>query len=958
MSHAQLLESDQVLLQKLVDQFGLDSPTQAQLAHVIQCSPFAANSLERHPDLLTVLLNTAKDETPLAGLEQRFTRQFSAQPNELEPAEFARRLRILRRQEMLIIAWRDLTGIDDTKTTLEALSFFADFAVSQALNFHQTRLINRFGQPRLAENNQPAYPVVIGMGKLGGNELNYSSDIDLIFAYEAEGETDGRRCISNAEFFIRLGQQLIRALNEVTAEGFVFRVDMRLRPHGDEGPLALGFDAIELYYTTQGREWERYAWIKARVIAGDAQTGQQLMDMLRPFVFRRYLDFGAFAQLREIKRMIEREMSTAAMQNNIKLGPGGIREIEFIAQLFQLLRGGREPQLQARGLVYVLDCLNQMGELADEVVSDLKTAYDFLRRAENRLQMQYDQQTQTLPEDAQNRSRLATAMGFTDWETFLSQLDVHRNQVHHHFSQVLRLPDEDQQDDDQVAGVWKATLSEEQRVDVLDSLGFAEPDKVDAVIQSWRTQQSPYLTDVVARRLDDLMPDLLRDIAEYRDDSATIDRMLDLLAAILRRSVYVALLIEQPQARRQLVRLFHASPWIAELLTQHPILLDELIDPETLYSPPDKAALAQELDDLLKKCPDDEERTLDELRRFKQLAILRVAAADIVGALPVMRVSDQLTWIAEVILDVVVQKAHQQIAQRHGLPSALDEHGQTYTPGFAVIGYGKLGGIELGYGSDLDLVFLHNSTAEQAVTTGRRSIDNSLFFARVAQKVVHMLNIRTPAGVLYEVDTRLRPDGVGGLLVSSIRAYEHYQNENAWTWEIQALCRARFITGDADVAQRFEHIRKAVLSSSRDQTQLLKDVVAMRGKMRENINKTPAGRFHLKQDIGGITDIEFLVQYLLLKQAKSYPEILAVTDNIRQLEAMLNCDLISEEDCHALTQAYRNLRDAGHRRTLKGQDSVVEDTVFQNQREQVIELWKKLLGIAPPMREADAEQIQ
>jgi len=951
---SELAERDQALFDRLVDTFSLKPDTQAALAHVISCSPFAANSLERNPDLLTVFLKTQHDPTPFTELEQRFTQLFGNDPNALEPPEFARRLRLLRRQEMLIIAWRDLTGIDDTNTTLKALSHFADFAIAQALDYHQNRLLKRFGQPRLAENNQPVYPVVIGMGKLGGNELNYSSDIDLIFAYESEGETDGRRSISNAEFFIRLGQQLIRALNEVTAEGFVFRVDMRLRPYGDEGPLALGFDAIEIYYTTQGREWERYAWIKARVVAGDKNTGQTLMQLLRPFVYRRYLDFGAFAQLREIKRMIEREMSSAAMQNNIKLGPGGIREIEFIGQLFQLLRGGREPQLQARSLLHVLDCLQEMGELEADVVADLKSAYDFLRRTENRLQMQYDQQTQTLPDNEQDRARLAAAMNYENWPEFLDALNQHRDRVHHHFTQVLRLPNDEHDNDDPVADVWKATLPQAERVRVLGELGFAQPEQVDTVIQAWRAEQSPNLNNTVARRLDDLMPDLLRDIAEYRDDSATLDRMLDLLAAIMRRSVYVALLIEQPQARRQLVRLFHASPWIAALLTQHPILLDELIDPETLYSPPNKQALARELDELMKKCPNDEEQALDELRRFKQLATLRVAAADIVGALPVMRVSDQLTWIAEVILDVVVKRAHEQISKRHGLPSAVDEHGNTYTPGFAVIGYGKLGGIELGYGSDLDLVFLHNSTGDQAMTTGKRVIDNSLFFARVAQKVIHMLSIRTPAGVLYEVDTRLRPDGVGGLLVSSIRAYEHYQKENAWTWEIQALCRARFITGDDDVAKRFAQIRQQVLSTPRDQVKTLKEVVSMRGKMRENTDKTPSGFFHLKQDVGGITDIEFLVQYLLLTNAHDCQQILDYTDNIRQLESMLDCGIISEADCHKLTQAYRNLRDAGHRRTLKGRDSVVEDTVFQDQRDQVCEIWQRLLNTPPPMQASDA----
>ncbi|HSH83924.1 MAG TPA: bifunctional [glutamate--ammonia ligase]-adenylyl-L-tyrosine phosphorylase/[glutamate--ammonia-ligase] adenylyltransferase [Guyparkeria sp.] len=957
MSDLDAITPDAELLDLLAKRSDLDEKKREQLRHVMRCSPFIQQSLAAEPDILDYVLEGCQGRCPSDGLKDRFA-NLSGSPQDrlaLDAIDFGRELRRLRRREIILIAWRDLVGIDDTDTILRSLSRLADFCVAAALAYHEHHLQARFGQPRDVEG-EPVGLVVIGMGKLGGDELNYSSDIDLIFAYAAEGETDGDQTLSNAEYFIRLGQRLIRTLDEKTGYGFVFRVDMRLRPNGDEGPLAMSFDGLELYYATQGREWERYAWIKARVIAGDFVAGDKLLEILRPFVFRRYLDFGAFNQLREMKRLIEREMTDAAIQNNIKLGPGGIREIEFIGQLFQLLRGGREPALQGRRLTPVLRTLEQMGELEPRTVTELSEGYDFLRRTENRLQMLHDRQTHSLPDDKFDQLRLAIAMGFPDWGSFLWTLDQHRDRIHEHFSQVLRLPDQGRGDEDPLARVWNGLGDADDRVAILERAGFEDPSTLERLLSGWRDTQSRTISGTVAQRLDRLMPDLLRDINEYRDQVAILSRMLDLLTAILRRSVYVALLIEQPQARRQLIRLVHGSPWIAQLLTQHPILLDELIDPETLYAPPNKAELAQELAELLAKCPDDEERSLDELRRFKQLATLRVAAADVVGALPVMRVSDQLTWIAEVILEAVYERALAQTERRHGRPLAVNETGETFRPGFAIIGYGKLGGIELGYGSDLDLVFLHDSTDDKAVTDGDKSIDNSLFFARLAQKVIHTLSLRTPAGVLYEVDTRLRPDGAGGLLVSSINAFARYQAEHAWIWEMQAMCRARFVAGTPSVGEAFTEIRQRTLTQQLDIDELRNSVVSMRRKMRANQSGTPADTFHLKHGVGGITDIEFLVQYLLLRHAHGHPEIIAHTDNIRQLASLGEAGLIETEVSAALTNAYRNLRDAGHRQALMGRRSTVDAQAFEDERKVVAEQWQALLGCLPPCKEENQDE--
>ncbi|MBD3816226.1 MAG: bifunctional [glutamate--ammonia ligase]-adenylyl-L-tyrosine phosphorylase/[glutamate--ammonia-ligase] adenylyltransferase, partial [Halothiobacillus sp.] len=532
------------------------------------------------------------------------------------------------------------------------------------------------------------------------------------------------------------------------------------------------------------------------------------LALLKPFVYRKYLDFGAFAQLRDMKKAIEREMSRRGMHDNIKLGPGGIREIEFIGQLYQLLRGGREPKLQTRSILTTLEVLRGLKELPSTIIDELLAGYDFLRRAENRLQMMHDRQTQTLPLDDLDQARLALAMGYACWGDFMAALDQHRQRIHRYFGEILQTRRDDNADEVPMQQIWSNNLTPEAAEGLLRKQGFDDPESILDTLLAWKRDLRPLISDTVHHRLDLLMPSVLQEVAANGASAETLRAVLALVDAVLSRSVYLALLIEQPAALKHLVQLCSASPWIAELLRQQPILLDELIDADNLYRQPNVQELSQEIAGFLARFPDDEERQFDELRRFRQLATLRVAAADVMGILPVMRVSDQLTWIAEVVLEKVLQLAYQQMVARHGEPRAVDAQGVEYTPGFAIIAYGKLGGIELGYGSDLDVVFLHDSTDTSAMTTGSKPIDNQLFFARLAQKIIHILSIRTPSGVLYEVDTRLRPDGAGGLLVSSLQGFEQYQKQHAWLWETQALCRARFITGQSQIAERFATIRR------------------------------------------------------------------------------------------------------------------------------------------------------
>jgi [glutamine synthetase] adenylyltransferase / [glutamine synthetase]-adenylyl-L-tyrosine phosphorylase len=913
----------------------------AQLRVLLEVSPFVADNITRQPDLWSFLLTHVDRPDGAQGLADRIEQQLVDCPID----DLDRQLRHIRRAEMLRIAWRDVAGLASTTETLRDLSFLADQCVQQALTAHERVLLTRHGMPRGDQGDRQQL-VILGMGKLGGFELNYSSDIDLIFLFEEEGETDGPKSISNSEFFIKLGQRVIRSLNEVTKDGFVFRVDMRLRPHGDEGALALSFDAAELYYTTLGREWERYALIKARVIAGDQAAGARLLGLLKPFVYRKYLDFGAFAQLRDMKKAIEREMNRRGMHDNIKLGPGGIREIEFIGQLYQLLRGGREPKLQSRSILTTLEVLRGLNELPSAIIDELLAGYDFLRRAENRLQMMHDRQTQTLPLDTLDQARLALAMGYSSWDDFMAALDQHRQRIHRHFGEILQTRRDDNADEVPMQQIWLNNLAPEVAHGLLRAEGFEDPESLFDTLLEWKRDLRPLMSDTVQHRLDVLMPNVLQEVAAHGANAETLRAVLALVDAVLSRSVYLALLIEQPAALKHLVQLCSASPWIAELLRQQPILLDELVDANNLYSQPDVQGLSQEIAGFLARFPDDEERQFDELRRFRQLATLRVAAADVMGILPVMRVSDQLTWIAEVVLDKVLQLAYQQMVVRHGEPRAVDDHGAEYTPGFAIIAYGKLGGIELGYGSDLDVVFLHDSTDTSAMTTGDKPIDNQLFFARLAQKIIHILSIRTPSGVLYEVDTRLRPDGAGGLLVSSLQGFEQYQKQHAWLWETQALCRARFITGQSQIAERFTTIRQDTLCAPRDPATLKDAVLDMRQKMRAEHGQTEGGEtFHLKRGVGGITDIEFMVQYLLLRHAHAHPEIVAHTDNIRQLRALALAGLLDEARSEQLVSAYQRLRNTSHRRTLNKQSLEMPCADFAEERAAVLTAWQQIFEL-------------
>lgn len=908
---------------------------------VFAASPFIVESLARQKNLISDLVQShdlfsSYNEIRLKkGLSHYLTKIH-------DEAGLLRTLRQFRRREIVRIAWRDLAGWADTAETLRELTWLADATVQGALDWWSAQLQLRHGQPRDSLGH-PVGLVVLGMGKLGGHELNFSSDIDLIFAFDDEGETDGAKSLDNSEFFTRLGQRLIRAIDLLTEDGFVFRVDMRLRPWGDEGPLALTFEQMELYYTLHGREWERYALIKARPMAGDLAAGERLMQQLRPFVYRRYLDYGAFGQLREMKGMIEREMAKKGMRDNVKLGPGGIREVEFIGQVFQLLRGGRETALQQRGILDILRVLADGGILSAEELHTLTQGYDVLRRVENRLQAARDQQTQLLPEAPHEQLRLALSMGYADWNAFIQALNHVRAEIHQIFRRVFRVLDHGTPDESSLLDeLCRGALHGEVAENALLAEGFQQ-DKVAAVLallQDFLQERFiRSLSNTAHGRLMQLLPRVLRAVTASAQVLEILPRLFALLTRIGGRSVYLALLLENPPALDQLVRLMASSPWIAEQLTRHPILLDELLNARALFAPPNADELRIELRSMLTKVADNDiERQMDELRRFKQINMLRVAAADIMDVLPIMQVSDHLTWMAETALDEVYQESLHELVQRHGLPACLI-NGQSYSPGLAVIGYGKLGGLELGYGSDLDIVFLHDSVGEQQETDGDKTIDNAQFFARVTQKMMSRMTTQTPAGVLYEIDTRLRPDGASGLLVSSLSAFADYQLHHAWVWEHQALTRARWVAGEPSIKAAFEAVRQQVLCQAREAQALRASVVEMRHKMRAELDQKDPAKFHIKTGVGGLTDIEFIVQYHLLAYAHAYPYIVRWTDNIRQLQDLAQAGILDREESAKLAEIYCRLRDRGHRLALESRKTLIDAQEFEQERAFVREVW-------------------
>ncbi|MSQ69155.1 MAG: bifunctional [glutamate--ammonia ligase]-adenylyl-L-tyrosine phosphorylase/[glutamate--ammonia-ligase] adenylyltransferase [Gammaproteobacteria bacterium] len=913
-----------------------------KLAAVFAVSPFVAEVAIRSPARWLASLNPVGefDGTPAGRARRRAV--LAAAPAE---ATLRAALRQHRTLALARSAWFDILGERDLAGVLAELSALAQELVDTVAQWLYRDLTARFGTPT-EETGEPVSLVVIAMGKLGGGELNFSSDIDLIFAYRAGGETQGGpRTVSNQEFFDRLGKRLIAILNDVTDDGFVYRVDMRLRPFGDSGALTASFAALEQYYVLHGRDWERYALIKARVIHGTPADIAALAEITRPFVYRRYLDFGAFESVREMKALIDAEIARDGLARDIKRGAGGIREIEFIAQAFQLVRGGREPRLRECALRPALEACGALGLLSPADVLALHTAYGLLRVAEHRLQQVNDAQTQTLPLDPLGQARLAFGLGYADWATLETALAGHRLAVRQCF-ELLLLPSP------LAAGppsalaaacleLWQGPV--QAAADALARVGFSDPPAAAVPLAALKDPRFLARLSGQARgRLDRLMPRLLASCAVRPEGAVILGRIGELVLSVARRSVYLALLADHDLALTRLVDLCQQSVWVARQIARWPILLDELLDARLLATPPTRAELVLRLDATLAAMPPgDLDGCMDSLRNFKHQQVLRVAACDLLVGLPVATVSNHLTWIAEVLLEKALALAWNDLVARYGEPLLLPRTG-TPGAGFAVIAYGKLGGRELGYSSDLDLVFVHDSEGA-AQTRGPRVIANDLFFTRVAQRVIHLLTTRTAAGAAYELDIRLRPSGASGLLVTSLAAFRDYQCYAAWTWEHQALLRARGLVGSRTVLAGFESIRGEVLSLARPAAKLRAEIVAMLLRVRQQHDRSDAQWFDLKHGVGGITDIEFMVQYTCLCWASQHAELWAQTDNLRLLEVIARLSLWPRDDCQLLHDAYFAYRAQAHRCALREVDGLVAQSALQAWRTGVTAVWQRLM---------------
>lgn len=910
----------------------------ASVRYALACSPYLVSVVERYPESFTDMLDHCRLGIPDRSNLLRLL--LSRQKLNLSVDEHMRELREFRNQLMAVIALFDLTGVATVQNTLQSLSDLADVCISTSLSFAENNCIAKYGTPR-DSLGAPQSMIVVGMGKLGGRELNFSSDIDLVFLYATDGQTDGSRVVENQEFFRRVGQQLVKYLDEITAAGFAYRVDMRLRPFGSSGPLVVSLDAMENYLFTQGRDWERYAWIKSRVVCGSPEDGIALEKLLRPFIYRRYLDYAVFDSLRDLKRQIGLKVDESGAKLNIKLGYGGIREVEFIAQSFQLVRGGREPVLQERALRKVVTELAANGHLPSSDADTLQLAYDFLRRTENRLQMVDDRQTHLLPVKEYDQTRIALAMCYENYTLFARDLDQHRSEVHRLFVEVFSI-EEDADTRDDFENVWiqlsvgadadhADSDSNERSVEstsAIQNLGIGDAAKVQERLHQYVCSSRYQRYQNRSRDLIDyLIPKTLRlMLSTTQPHALTLQRVLGLLDAVAGRSGYLQLLRDSEETHANLVKLFARSPWLAEFVTNHPVVLDELLDIEHAKIGESADEIAAALRDELAYYRDSRETDLGEfmdvVRQFQHSRVVRIAAADINGLLTVMQVSDRLSWLAQAVVMASMEIVYDEMTVRHGRPACVID-GHSKEPGIAIVAYGKLGGFELSYGSDLDLVFLHESTGSEQHSDGAKPLDNSVFFARVAQKLVNFLTTLTPAGVLYEIDTRLRPNGRAGVLVTGLDAFADYQRNEAWTWEHQALVRARVIVGSDAMRSRINAIRSETLCGLPDSGSLRQEVVDMRERMRRELSVDTDVLFDLKQGAGGIADIEFMVQYLLLKNSRHDQSLLKFTDNIRQIDALQREGFLAAETAKVLTDAYLKLRGLYHQSAMSLSKPVV-----------------------------------
>ena len=890
-------------------------------------SPYALQQLQHHPEWIESLLRlesftlttTIIDPDADSGIDLEQVKQ---------------QLRHYRHQKMVEIIYLDVVSANPVEMTLRHLSDLADQLIREALHACQQQLSAKHGQP-LDSNGDAMELNIIAMGKLGGGELNFSSDIDLICCYDSDGELKGYGHLSYQEYFSRLVKLFTQVLSENTADGFVYRVDLRLRPWGESGPVALNHSALEHYYQLHGREWEQYAMVKARILTGSDASRSYLASIIKPFVYRKYHDYRVFEGLATLKQKIDSQAKSKKMRVNIKVGQGGIREIEFFVQAFQILKGGRNRQLQSTSIFDSFNALEAHQVVDAETLKILHEAYCFLRLLENRIQMYADQQIHDLPDNPVQQARIAVTMDFSGWSAVVTQLQQHRDQVYRCFSELFR--QDATSPEPIIDDGFAEAIDDSRQWEFIANAGIDEAGEINRLFNRFLQSKAwSFMSAKAKQRFSTLLPILIEAIRPYPHPGILFERFMRLFSSIAGRSVYFELLFQNQALLHKLASLFDKSAWIAEEVSQYPMLLEHLIQAGE-GGRFDKPKLLQRLQQQLANIEGDAELELDSLRIFKREQTLVIAGAELAQEIDAGQVSRYLCELAEVVLEAVCQLATKTLQQQYGVPECT-ESGTRRQANFAIVGYGKLGGFEMHYQSDLDLIFLHDSNGEQQHTSGDNCVENSVYFARLAQKIISMTSVLTASGKLYEIDSRLRPEGSSGLLVSSTQAYQRYQLEKAWTWEHQAMVRARVVAGDPELKPEFDHIRETVLRLPRDIDKLGDDIVEMRERIYRSKRPPEGERRDLKQSRGGMVDIEFLVQYWVLAYANSIGSGCLYSDNIRLINELFRLNLITSSQSQ-LAEIYQTYNRLLHESVLQDQSAEVDAEVIAEQVNQVINCW-------------------
>ena len=862
--------------------------------------------------------------------------------------ELQKKLREVRANSFARIAWRDLQSYSSVEQTLDELSSFADICLQETLQWCFEWIKAR---PHVNDfvKKLPQNIIIFALGKLGGSELNFSSDVDVVFAYVDKEQYTQEQLAKASEFYLKVIQLFIKVLSEQTQDGFVFRVDTRLRPFGESGALLPSFSAIDQYFQTHGRDWERYAWMKARVIAGDVQIGEQFLQDVAPFIYRRYLDYGAMQSLREMKLLIEEKARLKTENEDLKIGVGGIREIEFITQMFQLTYGGKNSSLRLQSTLKGLMQLQEQGLLSSEWVGNLTKAYLFLRKAENALQLREDQQIHVLPKKDEERNHYAYCMSKQNWQDFYAEYEHHSTLVNELFQSILNYDDE--QSDylgSEYESIWNQIDEEDYCLNIMKKYFSEHTEYIYQHLKSFQqSSRVQKLIPIARSRLDKFIPIFLQELSNVDEPIIVFDRFINMLKKIVQRSTYISLLIENKNKLSVIFVLMQASPWVAQYLSTHPVLLDEVISMDGSYEPPSLLEMQDQLKANLINLEPGLDKYMEALREFKHSQVIQIAAADVVEDYSIMKVSDHLSWLAEVCINNALQYAYRELVKKYGQPQCV-KNGQAYIPEVLIVEYGKLGGLELGYGSDLDIVFLHNSLGSQCETSGiesndNKKIHNDVFFARLVQRTIHILTTVTSNGKVFDTDLRLRPHGESGPVITSLHSYEKYLINDAWLWEHQALVRSRAVTSSSKLADEFARIRKKVLCQTREIKVVQTSVVEMRNKMLSANKGNFSSDFNIKKDVGGLIDIEFIVQFLVLSYAAKFPQLCEYTDNVRILDRCAEIGLIEEIDATSLKEVYLKYRKYLHQLNLQLEADTTDPNVFAKEREVVQNYWVSLL---------------